>query len=204
MIVCDVFYQENYLGNDDCDISKPYIDNSQTSKNVQDIDNKTTQNELNHIIINTKEKRELDHAKDSLYKPRIQRNKSTYNDRLEYRDSKQITTSSDQESSANTLQESSNTHTHIKLKQNETYKLEKEYKEKDPVKKDQYDDYNKSLCMSNMYPENSVIIAPGEGKIPQNVLYDNDWDIKAFPHINSPDGKYGLHFGRQTKLSDQH
>ena len=82
--------------------------------------------------------------------------------------------------------------------------LEKDYKENDPVKKYQFDDYNKSLCMSNMYLENSVIIAPGEGKIPQNVLYDNDWDIQAFPHINSPDGKYGLHFGRQAKLSDQH
>ena len=61
--------------------------------------------------------------------------------------------------------------------------------------------------MSNMYPkirpENSVILAPGEGKIPQHTLYDNDWDIKAFPHINSPDGKYGLHHDRQVKLSDQ-
>ena len=48
--------------------------------------------------------------------------------------------------------------------------------------------------MSNMYPEaapeNSVIVAPEEGKVPKNVLYDDDWDIKAFPHLNSPDGKY--------------
>ena len=85
--------------------------------------------------------------------------------------------------------------------------LEMDYREKDPVRKYQFDNYNKSLCMSNMYPEirpeNSVIIAPGEGKIPQHILYDNDWDIKAFPHINSPDGKYGLHHDRQVKLSDQ-
>ena len=40
-------------------------------------------------------------------------------------------------------------------------KIERDYKENDPVKKYQFDDYNKSLCMSNMYPENSVIIAPG-------------------------------------------
>ena len=41
-----------------------------------------------------------------------------------------------------------------------------------------FEEYNKSLCMSNMYPEadpeNSVIIAPGEGKTPKNVLYDDD------------------------------
>ena len=71
--------------------------------------------------------------------------------------------------------------------------MEKEYLEKDPVRKYQFEDYNKSLCMSNMYPEaapeNSVIVAPGEGKVPKNVLYDENWDIKAFPHLNSHDGK---------------
>ena len=75
--------------------------------------------------------------------------------------------------------------------------IENEYLKKDPVRRFQFEEYNKSLCMSNMYPEvdpeNSVIIAPGEGKTPKNVLYDDDWDIKAFPHLNSPDGKYGLH-----------
>ena len=54
-----------------------------------------------------------------------------------------------------------------------------------------------------MGPENSIIVAPGEGKIPQNILHDDDWDIKAFPHLNSPDGKYGLHFERTTRLQDQ-
>ena len=39
---------------------------------------------------------------------------------------------------------------------------------------------------------------------PKNVLYDDDWDIKAFPHLNSPDGKYGLHFVREIKLSSQY
>ena len=33
---------------------------------------------------------------------------------------------------------------------------------------------------------------------------DNDWDIKAFPHLNSPDGKYGLHFNRERRLPDQY
>ena len=86
--------------------------------------------------------------------------------------------------------------------------LEIEYLEKDPVRKYQLNDYNKSLCMSNMFPEvapeNSLIVAPGEGKVPKNILYDHDWDIKAFPHLNSPDGKYGLHFTRQSKLRDQY
>ena len=86
--------------------------------------------------------------------------------------------------------------------------LEEEYIKKDPVRKYQFEGYNKSLCLSNMYPEaeniNSVIVAPGEGKVPKNVLYDDDWDIKAFPHLNSPDGKYGLHHVRQTRLTDQY
>ena len=86
--------------------------------------------------------------------------------------------------------------------------LETEFLTKDPVRKYQFADYNKSLCMSNMYPEiapeNSVIVAPGEGQVPKSVLYDNDWDIKAFPHLNSPDGKYGLHFQRETRLSYQY
>ena len=86
--------------------------------------------------------------------------------------------------------------------------FEKEYLKKDPVRRYQFEEYNKSLCMSNMYPEadpeNSVIIAPGEGKTPKNVLYDDDWDIKAFPHLNSLDGKYGLHYTRDTKLPDQY
>ena len=86
--------------------------------------------------------------------------------------------------------------------------LETDYLKNDPVRKYQFDDYNKSLCMSNMFPEaqpgNSVIVAPGEGKTPRNVLHDDDWDIKAFPHLNSPDGKFGLQFGRETKLSSQY
>ena len=47
--------------------------------------------------------------------------------------------------------------------------IENEYLKTDPVRRYQFEDYNKSLCMSNMYPEvdpvNSIILAPGEGKI---------------------------------------
>ena len=50
---------------------------------------------------------------------------------------------------------------------------------------------------------NSVIVAPGEGKVPKNILFDDDWDIKAFPHLNSPNGKYGLHHDREVKLNPQ-
>ena len=61
--------------------------------------------------------------------------------------------------------------------------------------------------MNNLYPEmnpeNSLIVAPGEGKRPQNILLDDDWDILAFPHLNSPDGRFGLHHQRETKLHDQ-
>ena len=82
--------------------------------------------------------------------------------------------------------------------------LEDEYLRKDPVRRYQFEDYNRSLCMSNMYPEvdpvNSIILAPGEGNIPKNVLFDDDWDIKAFPHLNSPDGKYGLYHQRERRL----
>ena len=64
----------------------------------------------------------------------------------------------------------------------------------DPVKKFQFT-YNESLCMTNKYPEisvtnteSSVNIAPGEGQIPKDIMTDNDWDVKAFPHLHNPDG----------------
>ena len=54
--------------------------------------------------------------------------------------------------------------------------LDKDYQNNDPVRKYQFDKYNKSLCMSNMYPEmgsdNSVTLAPGEGKTPRDPLVD--------------------------------
>ena len=87
-------------------------------------------------------------------------------------------------------------------------KSEREYIEKDPVKKYQFYGYYKSVCMSSMYPEvapeNSVIVAPGEDKVQTNILYDNEWDIKAFIRLNSPDGTYGLHHRRETRLMDQY
>ena len=39
--------------------------------------------------------------------------------------------------------------------------LETEFLTKDPVRKYQFADYNKSLCMSNMYPEVYYMIMTG-------------------------------------------
>ena len=45
--------------------------------------------------------------------------------------------------------------------------------------------------------------APGEGKIPTNILKEDNWDVKSFPNIH-PTGKNGLHQKRTVKgLTDQ-
>ena len=87
---------------------------------------------------------------------------------------------------------------------------EEEYMRKDPVKKYQLDGHNRSSCLSNKFPEEthhddtkSVQVAPGEGKIPINLLNHKDWDIQAFPHLHNYDGQNGLHMKRETKLSHQ-
>ena len=85
---------------------------------------------------------------------------------------------------------------------------EKEYQQNDLVKKWQID-YNQSTCFVNNYPElnvtdtvnNSVSIAPGEGKRPSNILEEVDWDLKSFP-VLLPDGKNSLHTKRSIALSD--
>ena len=86
---------------------------------------------------------------------------------------------------------------------------EEEYIKKDSVKKWQFQ-YNQSTCFSNNYPEisyleensNNISIAPGEGKLPSNLLEENDWDLKTFPGL-LPDGKNSLHAQRPVKLSEQ-
>ena len=45
----------------------------------------------------------------------------------------------------------------------------------------------------------TVILAPGEGIIPSNIMRAFDFDIKAFP-LKHVTGKYGLHFKRIVKL----
>ena len=48
----------------------------------------------------------------------------------------------------------------------------------------------------------SIIIAPGEGKIPTNLLREEDFDVRAFPK-HHPNGQFGLHHKRKQKLTSQ-
>ena len=83
-------------------------------------------------------------------------------------------------------------------------KEELDYEQNDPVKKYQIH-YNKSLCMTNKYPEVSVnendtiSVAPGEGKIPKYILMAEEWDIKAFPHLHNADGSNGKYHKREVR-----
>ena len=90
----------------------------------------------------------------------------------------------------------------------EETKDELEYQMKDPIRKYQFN-YDKSVCLTKNYPEAAEIenchtysFAPGEGKIPENVLMTKDWDILTFP-MKNPDGKNGLHQERTKRLSEQ-
>ena len=86
---------------------------------------------------------------------------------------------------------------------------EKEYLEKDPIAKSQFN-YNRSTCFGNDHPEigveentnEPIKVAPGQGKIPRSILQEEDFDVKAFPCL-FPDGKNGKDQKRKVKLSDQ-
>ena len=89
----------------------------------------------------------------------------------------------------------------------EEVKEELEYQKNDPIKKYQFN-YDKSVCLTENYPEAAEIenchtysFAPGEGKIPENVLMTKDWDILAFP-MKNPDGRNGLHQERAKRLTE--
>jgi len=87
---------------------------------------------------------------------------------------------------------------------------EEEYWRKDSVKKWQFE-YNNETCFNHEYPEISykdnvtdcVNVAPGEGKIPTNILEETDWDVKSFPCL-LPDGKNSLHSERKVKIKEQY
>ena len=82
-----------------------------------------------------------------------------------------------------------------------------EYITKDPVAKFQFE-YIGNTCFGNDVPEISVpdeaneplCIAPGEGKIPTNLLMDDDWDMKAHPCLD-PSGQNNLNKEREVKQS---
>ena len=44
--------------------------------------------------------------------------------------------------------------------------------------------------------------APAEGKIPTNILKDDDWDINSFPNLH-PTGKNKMFQDREVKLTPQ-
>jgi hypothetical protein len=102
----------------------------------------------------------------------------------------------------------------------EEEKVEKQYQEKDAVKKYQ-SQVSESYVMTSNTPESDIvtnitskkmlyltpdgkdiIIAPGEGKVPTNFLREENWDVKSFPSLHAT-GKYGLCFPRKNKLSPQ-
>ena len=64
--------------------------------------------------------------------------------------------------------------------------------------------------MANKFPEidtddltKDIEIAPGEGKRPNDIMREKDWDIKAFPYLHNPDGSNGKDENRSTRLTDQ-
>ena len=65
-----------------------------------------------------------------------------------------------------------------------------EFLTNDAVAKFQFD-YDRNTCFTNNVPEIGISetndqclsIAPGEGKVPTNILQDKDWDMRAFPVI---------------------
>ena len=84
------------------------------------------------------------------------------------------------------------------------------HRKNDVIKKFQFD-YDKSVCMTERFPEavmteplayssesNQISFAPGEGKIPENILQTDNWDSLAFP-MKHPDGRNNLHQERDKK-----
>ena len=89
------------------------------------------------------------------------------------------------------------------------FQEEMDYVANDPVRKYQFG-YNQSLCMAKKYPEieiedntKEIVIAPGEGKRPYDITQDQDWDLKAFPHLHNANGSNGKDTERMSKLTDQ-
>ena len=50
--------------------------------------------------------------------------------------------------------------------------------------------------------EKCITIAPGEGKVPSNIMRQEHFDIEAFPK-HHPSGKYGLNYKRDHRLTKQ-
>ena len=67
-----------------------------------------------------------------------------------------------------------------------------------------YDNYPeiRMQTQDKVHCSDGLVIAPGEGKVPSNLMRDTDWDINAFPTL-FPNGKFGLNFKRKVKLTPQ-
>ena len=104
---------------------------------------------------------------------------------------------------------------HIKNLEKEKEKSSEEFSDEDEeyIRKFQFD-YDTSVCLVDKYPEaalkepasnggKDISFAPGEGKIPENILTTKNWDRDAFP-MKHPDGKHNLHQSRDRKLTDQY
>ena len=78
--------------------------------------------------------------------------------------------------------------------------LQEEYEKEDPVRKFQFQ-YDESVVMTDKFPEISV--APGEDEKPQSMLFDKNWDVRAFPALHNFDGSNGKDEEREVKLTDQ-
>ena len=85
-----------------------------------------------------------------------------------------------------------------------TEKDQEEYLTKDPVAKQQFD-YDKSTCFVNDTPEigvnQSLSLAPAEGKVPKNILFHPNWDRETFSGMDSVfNGKDSLNADRLTPI----
>ena len=91
----------------------------------------------------------------------------------------------------------------------EVEQYEEEYRTKDPIRKYQFD-YDGSTSMVPKFPEagshennnETLSFAPGEGKIPTNILKEKDWDINSFPHL-FPSGQNKMYQDRKVELTPQ-
>ena len=93
--------------------------------------------------------------------------------------------------------------------ENEVADQDEEYRTMDPVRKQQFD-YDKSSSMVPKFPEagfnkdkkETISFAPGEGKIPTNILKEKDWDINSFPQLFHS-GKNKMNQDRKVELTPQ-
>ena len=78
--------------------------------------------------------------------------------------------------------------------------MQEHYEATDSIKKYQFH-YDDSVVMTDKYPEISV--APGEDETPMNVLFDENWDVRAFPALHNLDASNGKDQERDIKLTPQ-